>query len=118
MCFLTYIVTFTYSNNGIETGNVYTMFYPIIYDFGYFGILIFLTVEAGYYCYFYNKNNSSPLKNGISISVFIYAYLFNDLIMSTFSNRFYSTVLDAPFIKMVIVTWIMTKFINMIKKKY
>lgn len=112
------ILIFTYSNNGIETGNVYTMFYPIIYDFGYFGILIFLTVEAGYYCYFYNKNNSSPLKNGISISVFIYAYLFNDLIMSTFSNRFYSTVLDAPFIKMVIVTWIMTKFINMIKKKY
>lgn len=110
------ILTFAYSDNGIETGNVYTMFYPIIYDFGYFGIFIFTTIEATYYCYFYNKNLFGILKNGINFSLFIYAYLFNDLVMSAFSNRFYGTVFDAPFIKMVIVAWIMTIFINKIKK--
>ena len=94
------------------------MFYPIIYDFGYFGILIFTAIEASYYCYFYGKNLVKNIKNQISFSTYIYAYLFNDLIMSVFSNRFYETVFDAPFIKMAIVSWIMIKIINKVKKRY
>ena len=48
----------------------------------------------------------SPRDSVFDYRLFIYAYLINDLIMSFFSNRFFETVCNAPFIKMIIISFI------------
>ena len=99
---------FVFSNNGIEIGNVYTTYNVFAYDFGYFGVFPLIFVVALYYTSTYKKIlcDTKSVKS-IDFNLFIYAYLFNDLIMLPFSNRFYSTILDAPFIKTIILAWIM-----------
>lgn len=97
---------FVTSNNGIEIGNVYTTYNVFAYDFGYLGVFPVIFVIAIYYTKAYKKIlRSTYLSKTIDFHLFIYAYLINDLIMLPFSNRFYETILDAPFIKMVIVVW-------------
>lgn len=109
------ISLFTFSNNGIEIGNVYTMFYKVIYDFGYIGIIPLTLIMAFYYVYTYRKCIVKPGKNPVDFRLFIYAYLFNDLVMSPFSCRFYETILDAPFLKLLVFSWLIN--IIFIKKK-
>lgn len=101
------ISQFAFSNNGIEIGNVYTTFYQFIYDFGYIGVLPLILIIAIYYVRSYVGFDNKLNKGGkMNFSLFIYSYLFNDLIMLFFSNRFYTTLMDAPFIKLFIVSWV------------
>lgn len=102
---------FSFSSNGIEIGNVYTMFYKIIYDFGYMGVIWWTGLMALYYSVTYGKIKSKISPHPIDFRLFIYAYLFNDLVMSAFSNRFYETIFDAPFIKLVPVAFVLDKLI-------
>ncbi|WP_440162691.1 O-antigen polymerase [Actinobacillus pleuropneumoniae] len=98
---------FTFSNNGLEIGNVYTIFYSFIYDFEYVGFIPLILIIALYYVFTYQRLKTRAIKtNKVHFSLFIYAYLFNDLIMLAFSNRFYTTVLDIGFIKIVIFSYI------------
>lgn len=104
---LTYptINVFTYSNNGIEIGNVYTTFYPWVYDLGVFG-LIFIIPLILYYVYTYRDVSTKKVFDGMSFKLFLYSYLFNDLIMLVFSNRFYETVFDPGAIKLMIFAFL------------
>lgn len=102
---------FAFSRNGIEIGNVYTMFYKIIYDLGISGVIWVTGIMALYYSLTYKKVRMKISPHPIDFRLFIYAYLFNDLIMSTFSNRYYETVFDAPFIKFVPVALVLDKLI-------
>lgn len=98
---------FTFCNNGLEIGNVYTTFYSFIYDFEYVGFIPLILIIALYYVFTYQRLKTRAIKtNKVHFSLFIYAYLFNDLIMLAFSNRFYTTVLDIGFIKIVIFSYI------------
>ena len=98
---------FTFSNNGIEIGNVYTTFYSFIYDFGYAGFIPLILIIALYYIFTYQKLKSNNLKlKNVNFSLFIYAYLFNDLIMLAFSNRFYTTISDPSFFKIIAFSFI------------
>lgn len=98
---------FAFSNNGIEIGNVYTTYNVFAYDFGYLGVFPLILVVAIYYTTVYKKiMHNTYFSRTIDFELFIYAYLFNDLVMLPFSNRFYDTVLDAPFIKLIIISWI------------
>lgn len=98
---------FTFSNNGLEIGNIYTTFYSFIYDFEYVGFIPLILIIALYYVFTYQRLKTRAIKtNKVHFSLFIYAYLFNDLIMLAFSNRFYTTVLDIGFIKIVIFSYI------------
>ena len=96
---------FTFSNNGIEIGNVYTTFYSFIYDFDYIGFIPLIAIIALYYVFTYQRIKSIKISS-FSLLLFVYTYLFNDLIMLAFSNRFYYTVLDIGFIKIVIFSLI------------
>ncbi len=103
---------FTFSSNKREIGNVYTMFYKIIYDFGFLGVVPITFIMAIYYCETYRKIKSEPSAHKIiDFRLFIYAYLFNDVVMSAFSNRFYETVFDAVFLKFLIVAWVLDYFL-------
>lgn len=46
-------------------------------------------------------------RNVFNYKLFIFSYLFNDLVMLPFSNRFYETVLDAAFLKFLILSWVL-----------
>ena len=102
---------FSFSSNGIEIGNVYTMFYKIIYDFGYLGVIWWTGLMAFYYSVTYSRIKSRISRHPVDFRLFIYAYLFNDLVMSAFSNRFYETIFDAPFIKLVPMALVLDKLI-------
>lgn len=114
------ISSFAFSNNGREIGNVYTMFYKLAYDFGYLGIFPITFVMGLYYCGTYRKimKQWPRRKRIIDFRLLIYAYLFNDVIMSAFSNRFYETVFDAPFIKFVIMAWLIDYFLIENRKSF
>ena len=105
------INSFTYSANGIEIGNVYTTFYPFVYDFGYAGVLPMISIVAAYYTFSYKKVLKKKGRGVIDFRLFIYSYLFNDLIMLTFSNRFFETVLDASFIKHFLFSWLLVQIV-------
>ena len=101
---------FAFSNNGIEIGNVYTTFMPFVYDYGMWGVAPLMGVIAYYYNRSYHKISairSSSVK--IDYRIFMYAFLFNDLIMLIFSNRFFSTIGEGVFIKMLIITYLADK---------
>ena len=93
-----------------EIGNVYTMFYKIIYDFGFLGVVPFTLIMGIYYCETYRKIKSEKSDKIVDIRLLIYAYLFNDIVMSSFSNRFYETVFAPPFIKFIIVVILLDAF--------
>ena len=98
---------FTFSNNGLEIGNVYTTFYSFIYDFEYIGFIPLVIIIAVYYIFTYHKIKIRNIKlDTVNFSLFIYAYLFNDLIMLAFSNRFYTTVLDIAFVKIIVFSYV------------
>ena len=105
------IDTFAFSSNGHEIGNVYTMFYKIVYDFGYLGVFPITVIMGIYYAETYKKIMvKQPNKKVIDFRLLIYAYLFNDVVMSAFSTRFYETVFDAPFIKFIVMAWLLDYF--------
>ena len=103
---------FVFSANGIEIGNVFTTFYSYLYDFSFKGIIPLTLLVALYYVFTYNKLLFKPNHHKkIDLRLLFYAYLFNDLVMQFFSARFYETVLEAPFIKLVIFTYFIDAFI-------
>ena len=106
------IGSFVYSSNGKEIGNVFTMYFKIIYDFGYIGMIPIVFAMGLFYAYMYKKILRIPKRAVIDVYLLIYAYLFNDIVMSAFSTRFYETVFDAPFIKLIIMICILDVFIE------
>lgn len=94
---------FTFSATGVEIGNVYTTYYYFLYDLGFYGVVPLVAIMALAYTIIYSRvTKAKNSKWKIDYLLFVYAYIFNDLIMTPFSARFYETVLDAPFIKLII----------------
>ncbi len=92
-------------------GNVYTTFYQFLYDFSYIGIVPLMIVIATYYVFSYDKLKRMPSTSDFKFSLFLYAFLFNDLIMLFFSNRFYETILSIGNIRMLVIAFLLGNFI-------
>lgn len=107
--------SYVFSRNGIQTGNVFTAFYMFVYDFGIYGIVPLSLILSGYFniSYLklkYKKRNSELYK--FDFRLYIFAYLFNDLIMEFFSNRFFETVVNESFIPFVIISLLIFIILN------
>lgn len=100
------INVFAHSTNGIETGNVYTMFYCLIYDFSYLGPIIGTVVMSFYYCKTYLSSLVQDSRE-FDFKIFMYSYLFNDLLMSFFSCRFFETIISPDFLKFFIFSYLL-----------
>ena len=88
--------------NGINMGNVYTMYYMFFEDFGYAGLLLVFPISI-YYIISYNKLiDFSADRSPLSINMFVYSYMFNALVMLLFSNRFYENMFSYNFLKLLI----------------
>lgn len=92
--------------NGHNTGNVATIFYSWLYDFGYAGVGVLTAVVSviGEVCYKFAKQ-----KSGFQIMKLVYSYMAALIALSFFSNRFFEN-LNVNFIYMIIF-WIILKFI-------
>ncbi len=111
------VAEFMKSKNGLSTGNVFTLLYPLVSDFGFAGTFVFVFLEGAYYCCTYRRVLRSERRTHvIDYRLFIYGYLMNDLIMCFFSSRFYETVFAAPFLKLFVLTWMIDRFF--IEKQY
>lgn len=94
-------------------GNVYTTYYNFYYDFGILGCIVLVTIMAVFFVFSYKGVKEYDLGSKIiNLRIITYAYLFNDLIMLPFSSRFYETVVNINFIRLTIITVILTYVIN------
>lgn len=95
------------SINDQTLGNVYTTFYPYLYDFGYIGVPILISAMSAISQTLYefvkrgNISKRMPLIRNVS-----YTFLSSALLMSFFSNKFYEQHFSTAFIQTVIF-WVM-----------
>ena len=86
----------------IGFSNLVSSLYPV---FGYLGMFVLITIISIYYTTAYRSLRQRPQVTKLTMTLFIYAYLFNDLIMLIFSNRFYETILNVNTIKIFIAVY-------------
>ena len=89
--------------NNHNAGNVFTTFYPFIYDFGYVGVLVLTGLMALIVQTIYELMMKS-IKSPFSFSRLLYLYEFPFIPLSFFSNKFYEG-LNEGFAKLI-VFWI------------
>lgn len=84
--------------NGKSLGNVATTLYPYIYDYGYFGVIPCVAFMAFVCQYVYSKAKESKCENKVNIWILVYAYMFNEICLTFFSNKFYEQVFNKGFL--------------------
>lgn len=94
------------SANGYNLGNVYTTFYPYIYDFGYLGMIILVGLMAMLVQWNYERAKRVQIKRYPSFSILLYSYIFGTVFFSFFSNKFYEYLFSSTFFYTVIIWWL------------
>lgn len=72
---------FLYTPHPNQT-NVYTLFFGIIYDFGFIGLIFFSTIAGFFHAYIYQKAQTN------SLFLFVCLYSFYPLLMTYFDNTY------------------------------
>ena len=93
------------SINGKSLGNVYTTFYPYIYDFGYIGEAILVAIMAFVSQLIFEKMNMNK-KGRVNKWLLLYAIVYTCLLLSFFSNKFYESLINTAIIKYIIAWFI------------
>lgn len=96
--------------NGYELGNVYTTFYPFVYDLGVFGVFLLTPLMAIIVQSIYERTKRGVLKKAPLMSIILYSYVFSTLVFSFFSNKFYETVFSESFLWRVLFWYLFTQF--------
>lgn len=104
--------------NGISLGNVYTVFYAYIYDFGYFGMIVLNFIMAVSSQLFYEYSIVEKKNEVISFRIIVCSYILFLTVFSFFGERFFSYVLNISFIKYLIIWKIMILFMTKLKFKF
>ena len=104
--------------NGLSLGNVYTTFYPYIYDFGYQGLIILVGIMAIISQIIYEKCKRVKIRENPSIFIILYGYIFSSLVLSFFSNKFYEQNVNTTFIYSLVLWNVYNLIITKHKKIY
>ena len=104
------------SANGRNSGNIYTMFYSYIYDFGYIGaaVMPFFIGLISQITYNISSKCSFDSERDIRFSTILYGYFSYNLAFSFFGNKFYAGIFTLNFIKFVILWILMIYIINIL----
>ncbi len=105
---------FRISNSGVLIGNIYTGFRKMHHDFGVAGILFFQIILALIFNkLYYSILNKEILKSDLSLKILIYSSIIYCLVLHSFSEFFYSSVLSfnylAIFIMMIFIKFVLKK---------
>lgn len=103
------------SVNGFSLGNVYTILYPLVYDFGYMGALSLVIFMALISQILYERCKTDKFDNKPSIRILVYSYVFPTILLSFFSNMFYNLIFNINFIYFIIVNYLLNIFCLKIK---
>lgn len=103
--------------NGYALGNVYTVFYCYLHDFGYVGLfgltaLMAIISQAVYLKLAYGKKQKN-----ISIKLIVYSYMYQGILLSFFSDRFYFSICTMNMIKYLVSWWLLRIILTKIKLK-
>lgn len=112
-----YILSLPFNtSNGYNLGNVYTTFYPYLYDFGISGMffLVILMAVISELIHIFAKKYFSGRK--ISVMILVDGYIFTALAFSFFSNKFYEQFATLNFLEYLVV-WIILSILLPTKKK-
>nr|WP_253904690.1 O-antigen polymerase [Adlercreutzia sp. ZJ473] len=85
--------------NGMSLGNVYTTYYAFIYDFGYAGVGIFVSIMAVVSQLVYETAKKNPRS---FFSPFLYSYLSYKLVLCFFSNKFFEAVASPTLVRLIL----------------
>lgn len=89
--------------NGYNLGNVYTVFYPFIYDFGYIGVVFLTGLMAAVCQVSYEIARNSKNRSLSLLFTIIYGTITSTLLLAFFSNKFYENIFTVEFVKRVII---------------
>ena len=90
--------------NNHSLGNVYTTFYPYIYDFGYIGEFVMVLIMSVISHLVYEFIKRRKIDINFMVLILIYGIVCSSLALSFFSNKFYENIFTMNFIK-YIVSW-------------
>jgi len=96
------------SVNGYNLGNVYSIFYPFIYDFGYPGVAAMVFLMAFICQFLYEKIRRKKNVETVETKTVAYGYIFSAVLFSYFSNKFYEQIFSAVFLYSL-VFWFLFK---------
>lgn len=106
--------------NGISLGNVYTLYAPLIYDFGYVGAMIMIVVMAAFSQYLYENVLLTKNSKVINGKIILNSYILFLIAFSFFGERVFSSVLNFSFYKYILIwlfmIWFTTKVHFKVKK--
>jgi oligosaccharide repeat unit polymerase len=101
---------------GISLGNVYTVFYAYIYDFGYVGAAILTMVFAVLVQLIY-EYATLERKRKINFRIILNSYVLSLVVFSFFGERFFAAVLNTSFIKYILLWKFMIWFVTRLRVK-
>ena len=106
--------------NGISLGNVYTLYAPLIYDFGYVGAMIMIVVMAALSQYLYENVLLTKNSKVINGKIILNSYILFLVAFSFFGERVFSSVFNFSFYKYILIwlfmIWFTTKVHFKVKK--
>ena len=95
---------------GYNLGNVYTVFYPFIYDFGYKGLVILTAIMAMLSQLIFEAARDAKRIVWFVIFNMLYAKVATSLIFSFFSNKFFENNFTIAWVKQVVI-WLILGFV-------
>lgn len=98
------------SVNGLGLGNVYTLYFAFVKDFGYLGLFILVSLMAIISQFIYEKMKQKYVTS--NMFTILYGFIVGLLALSFFSNKFYETVFDVTFVKYIICWILLNTFFN------
>ena len=106
----TYLLDLPFLNvNGHNLGNVYTTVYPYLYDFGYIGVPVLISLMAIISQIVFEMAKRFRDSGKVAISVLIYGRIVSCLSLAFFSNKFYENIFSTGFVIQVVI-WILLDF--------
>lgn len=87
--------------NGYQLGNVYTLFYSYVYDYGYIGVITLTSLMAVITQFIYEKCKRVNNINKPNLWILIYGFLFCHILLAYFNNKFYEVLVTISFVKYV-----------------
>lgn len=99
--------------NGISLGNVYTLYAPLVYDFGFIGAMIMVMMMAGFSQCLYENVLIAKKSKVINGKIILNSYILFLLAFSFFGERVFSSILNFSFYKYILIwifmMWFVTK---------
>ena len=106
-----YLLDLPFRQHGnINMGNVYTIYYSFLRDFGYVGALVLIAAASGISQWLFRRSNATTVTRS-DLWIICYAFVGYQLLFSFFSDKFFEEVFAFGFITTAIYLLIARYFL-------